>query len=549
MSTRRASTADQAPTADERFMSKAEFVERRALPGNLVAGKAMLYPDRRHREMLYWLQSVTLKPGGLKQLARDIVTQFPDRLGSPTMHAHGIAPGVTFGKEAMERIEEELRLDDRSRQIAKLQFGAWLANGFEDGSPESKALRAPQNSAEYLLARCRMDALNELPDFLRDCCLDPDIDLEELEAGASAPFFADIYGALTHFKTLAEKEDDHAVTTSIGALVNETLDHALRTRGMVVIEGKEGSGKTTAVQAWARRHPAQVRYITLSGITHRTGFFQKVAEAIGLATCQRKSHELQAKIESFFGAAQLMLVIDKAHHAWPKAMRVQSAPEIIDWINTALVNQGVPVALVCTDQFSRLKERVERQTGWTSGQFLHRVKRFKTLPERPEEADLWAVARALLPMIWSESAGAWIHHNGERKPDERAMKAIVGYALTSNFPLPAVRDSVNEARDLAHLAGRDFVTMEDVRCGILEHQAPSDAAMKQAFAPESERRRSAPAKPASRIRVSSAVAAADEPPTVRIRLPQGEHSTQLPPRRDPRVSALGIARQSQHVHA
>ena len=87
MSTRHAS-APGSP-ADERFMSNPEFVERRALAGNLVAQKAMLYPDRRHREMLYWLQSVSLETGGLKRLARQILTRFPERIGSPTMHSFG----------------------------------------------------------------------------------------------------------------------------------------------------------------------------------------------------------------------------------------------------------------------------------------------------------------------------------------------------------------------------------------------------------------------------------------------------------------------------
>ena len=188
--------------------------------------------------------------------------------------------------------------------------------------------------------------------------LNPDRDLEIIEgkdSSAGAPYFTGIYSALEYFKAIAEEPNPFAVTTSIGALVNDTLDFALRTQGMVVIEGKEGSGKSFAAEAWVRRHPGHVRYITLSAITHKTGFFQKVAECIGLAVCQRKSFELQAKIESFFKATRLMLVIDEAHHAWPKAMRVQCAPEIVDWINTSLVNQGVPVGLVLHSSIQRLE--------------------------------------------------------------------------------------------------------------------------------------------------------------------------------------------------
>jgi hypothetical protein len=506
-------------------MSSPEIAELRAIPGNLLAAKAQLYPDRRHRELLFWLQAVSLRPGGIKQLARDIISAFPERLGTPTMHAKGINRAMAYSEAEMKRIEEELDLPTfwRERSAYELKAlirlhgkGVLYDDNITFGDVPLLAgddeLKLDHNTARYLLEVCRRLS-SKFHEFLSELCLNPEIDLEQIEADGfdqDAPYLVGLWDALQTFKQRDEAATPHAVVTSIGSLVNDTLDHALNTRRMVVVEGEAGTGKSHASQEWAAQHPAQARYVSLSGITHRTGFFQKIAAVIGLATCQRKAMELQAKIEEFFAQTKIMIIFDEAHHLWPKALRVASAPELIDWINTALVNQGVPVALVCTDQFARLKERCEKQTGWTSEQLLHRIKRYQKLPPAPTEEDLTAVTRALLPMSWNANESAWIYSSARRNPDANAVQMIVGYALISRLPLAAVRDAIDEARDLARKAQRDFVTGADVQSAIMEHQVPSDTAMKAAFeyVPKNKRKSASatiagPAQKPSRIRVTS----------------------------------------------
>ena len=85
-------------------------------------------------------------------------------------------------------------------------------------------------------------------------------------------------------------------------------------------------------------------------------------------------------------------------------------------MNTALVNHKVPVALICTDQFAKLKARVEKQTGWTSEQFEHRVKRYKKLSSTPTKEDLEAVAAKLLAMKWNSSEQHWTSPDPRRIP-------------------------------------------------------------------------------------------------------------------------------------
>jgi AAA domain len=292
--------------------------------------------------------------------------------------------------------------------------------------------------------------------------------------------------ALREFQMSYEAEiESNFVITSIGKEIVETLDHALAIGKMVVIEGESGIGKTTATEAWCATHRGQVRFVSLSGISHKTGFFQKLATAIGLAASKRKATDMQVKVEEFFRKTGLMLVIDEAHYLWPQHERSHSSPELVDWVNTALVNQRVPVALICTNQFSKLKARVEKRTGWTSEQLEHRVKRYMKLPTVPTKEDLEAVAAKLLAARWDPDRERW-EVNGPA-PHRDFIKMIVGYALTCKMQIPAVSDTIAEARYQARKDGRGSITARDLRSALLNYRIPSDAALQQAFEPPARR--------------------------------------------------------------
>jgi hypothetical protein len=95
-------------------------------------------------------------------------------------------------------------------------------------------------------------------------------------------------------------------------------------------------------------------------------------------------------------------------------------PEPVDWVNTALVNHDVPVALICTDQFAKLKARTEKRTGWTSEQLEHRVKRYKKLSSTPTKEDLKAVAAKLLAL---DEMPDVIHHDERPRREWRLRES------------------------------------------------------------------------------------------------------------------------------
>src|SRR5207253_1609305 len=122
-----------------------------------------------------------------------------------------------------------------------------------------------------------------LSESLVELCINPKI---EFSNGAASEFDR-VIDAVRDFKDKYEaKVQSDFVLTTIGREIFETLEHALAIGKMVVIEGESGIGKTTAIEAWCAVHQGRARFISLSGITHKTGFFRKLAGAIGLAAAK-----------------------------------------------------------------------------------------------------------------------------------------------------------------------------------------------------------------------------------------------------------------------
>jgi hypothetical protein len=442
MPTRRVDESSE-HAAQERFMSSTEYVARRGVLANAVAAKAQLYRSAAHRSLLFFLQGLSMDNGGLRAVARELFDMFPDRI-------------VTCDSNALTQ-------EQRQEEMA-----AWLAaHGDDCVTDDEHALKA-----------------RWFAEFLERLCIDPAIDLEEISANKvspDAPYFRDPVGAILEYRKRQRAELlARTAVTSIGSEVHRWLDRALSARRMIVIEGGSGAGKTHAAELWCRLHLGEARFVTLSGITHRTGLFQKIGSALGLAICQHASSKLQAKVEAHLESTKLMLVIDEAHQLWPAHKRTHSPPELIDWINT-LVNMGVPVALICTDQFAKRKSHVEKQTGWTADQFIHRTWLKETIEERPTKSDLRAVARSLLSYRWSEALEQWVFDAG-CCPDPLYINAVALYAEANLLPLPSIRSIIDETRVLANERGSNnvVVSARDIK-QALESRQRSDVAIRAAF--------------------------------------------------------------------
>ena len=193
-------------------------------------------------------------------------------------------------------------------------------------------------------------------------------------------------------------------------------------------------------------------------------FFRAIAKTLGVSiNLNSKAQELRQRIEETLQGGDLVFVIDEAHYLWPNMIDARTLPARINWILTALVNKGVPVALVTTPQFLRNQKEFETRTRWTSEQLTGRIGHYEPLPTALTPADLHKVAVALLP-----------------DASEQAIEALAVYAQASAKYLAGIRHAVDRAGFIARKDGREKIQFADVKRALKEAVIPSDTAFANA---------------------------------------------------------------------
>jgi DNA transposition AAA+ family ATPase len=473
MSNTRRATAD-APLSPERFLSDPLYAQTRAINATAVAARTAILESPVKRELIWWLQARSISPGH-HATARELIALFPERIGTRTLLKIGTRnPARKLSHQEAQKIQAELRPD------------TWHPS--PDDSPEGDSA----NTVAQMQRACREAAMLQLERFLSELCINPRMQFRvpgeeeihlEIErrdvmdadpdcrahsfTTAETPYFADIIGALFEFKRRAEDQArrDFVVTT-IAEEVFRNIDFAAKARRMILIEGNSGVGKTSAARAYAQMNSGRVRLVELDGSNSKSSVFRSIAKAIGIHAGQgRTTTDLEMRIIDALQKTKVALLIDEAQHLLPAGRRVYSTPEVIDWLNCALVNKGVPVVLLATQAFSHRVRTVEKQVQWNSEQLRRRIRRHIILPPEPTDEDLAKVARKLLP-------------NGTKE----MVQLLVGYAKSSRLNLEAIPATIEEAQLIAEAAGRTEISFGDMDEAIYGVRLPSDQAQTEAFA-------------------------------------------------------------------
>lgn len=279
-------------------------------------------------------------------------------------------------------------------------------------------------------------------------------------------YFHDVVGALFKYREAhATRILKDFVQTSISKQIVSVLDSALARRKWALIRGNPGIGKTESLKAWCDAHRGESRYLSLTGINHRTAFFRELAKALGLPhTAALSASKVQVRVEDYLERSQLLLVIDEAQYLFPQQKRIHSHPELVNWLMTSCFNRGVPVVMSATLEFDRRRQAVEAQTTWSAEQFSRRIKRAITITDPPTLKDLQAVTESWLP----------------RAPAP-LNKYIVGYAMASKRFFDGVEEVIEDAELVARGDGREEIVVADEEEAIAVHRVPSDASLKRAF--------------------------------------------------------------------
>ena len=508
MSSTRHST-DKSQFHQARYASDPEFSEIRGIEGAAVLLKAKTVSVA-ESHLLFFLQSRSLEEGGMDGLVADILELVPEHFGTRTMrHLHPGADGC-FSDEASESIEAEICessvitesssggasnvtwREEEPKPDSPIEFiGTVLPKRVEtvwedmDGNlhtdwldevrpkPANAGRRSPRRTASEFRKACEAKAKEELPRLIAEVCIRPRLEvLPPGFPGASrrrpgteiceVPYLRNLGWTLSVYRQrYVERAKRRFAETSISKALHPELEYALETRRMVLIEGDSGVGKTESAKAWCDQHRHVSRYLTLSGIGNRTTLAKAVAQALGLPKSSGLSAtKILPRIEDFLRRSAVMLVIDEAHYALPQNNRPNRPPELINWLMTACCNHGVPVALIATSEWRRRLVNTEKHTRWNAEQLSRRIVRFKALPPKPTEEDLFAVARSVAP-----------------EATQTALLGLVAYALRCDGSLTRLVDVIADARRLAEAAGRTEILKGDVVAASDFRSASDDALM------------------------------------------------------------------------
>ena len=379
----------------ERFASSAGF--SKGLLGNLVARRCARVSSRAARELLYFIHELSSREPGLRHPS---CTSFP---------------AWPWGNEAAN---DETAFERIARELCEAH-----------GIPAKVAAT--------------------IPDFLTGLCLNPKVPADSAQLAG----FPGILAALDSYRRKFEQATASRVAmTATTKTVWGVLDYAMNQPGLVLAEGPYRTGKSYSAQAWAQMHLGQCRYVQLSSAKDEGSFYRDIARACGVAcSTQMKAAEMRNRIEAVLREQHLLLIVDESDFIWPQAVNVKQVPDRVCWILTSLINNGVPVALIGSANFSRLMSNCETRCKlWGSTQFYGRLRLRQPLPAKLSESDLFAIARACVP-----------------EADDSTHMLLVGHALKSAVPIPAIESCAARARYFASEAGVPF-SFEHVERAMIE---------------------------------------------------------------------------------
>lgn len=513
-STRRAEV--NADLSQERWCSAPEF--NHSLNAIAVAKRAQLVSDEKLRALIWFLQWRSLRPNGLLTVARDLLSQYRDRIGTPAMHRFGCDdPQRVYTAEQVREIRDEFP-----------EFQPFPLRGEADQTEYwADDDRRPAPSRKFPESYTVADVVEEIPageqtltEHLKRMCLDPKMSLDRSACANTAElwWFQDFTEALWDYREHAcQAAAADLANTDISALIIETLGFCLRQRRMVLLEGNPGLGKSITIRAWVEMQGGLARYFEVPSSGDDRSFFAKMADVIGVANGPSyNGQQIKLRVETALQTSGLMLVPDEAQFAWPQYMRPRGTPARMQWIKTAF-DAGTPIALAGF-KFTEWRALYVAKTNWADEQFERRLNRTIALPAAHSEADLRKIAEKLLPLS-----------------DEASFDFMMAMArMNPKKGASAMAELVTTARDISEQEGVAISYDVLERAAAINHPTLLQAAPAEVCAPSrSKRDTTAIAKPLQGSRKAPAqklFESAIEPDRARRSAGRNPATESVPPR-------------------
>lgn len=406
-------------------MRNREWLDNRGIEAWRVVEKCGAVRHEWQKRLLWFLHAVSWQENGLLKLTEALLDMFPDRI-IPKHHYCWSHP-------------------ERSRDYTSEEMRNVALHGEDHGNKQEESIS----------------------EFVQKLCTDPEMVFNRGDnysvRDAKLSYFKEIVSALREVKNHREQAAvKEFYLTAIGKQMWEALDFGRANRKMVLLNGREGRGKSEAAKAYWAKNLDQVRYVSLEPDTNETLIFRAIADGLGLACgFNRTVPELKMRIKDTLKRSDLFLVIDEAHYAFQRCRNMTRPPGVIDWIDTALCNEAIGVGLITTPQFLERMGQAAVQVGWNSRQFERRISRLVTLPEKNTQTDIEGVIKTVFPKI-----------------DRVCAAEIYAYVIMSKRDLSAVGDLVTEVK---HHCNTEKVTSRQIRQIIEEILTPGDLTIARAM--------------------------------------------------------------------
>ena len=466
---------------NERVNASAPEFER-GLLASAVARKCNLVAAPENRDLLWWLQYRSWEEGGLAAVAGELITKYPDRIKTKEMAEQGVKPGMICNAAVVKAIRagfsdhplfssakdfmlrgETAAGDWDIREIDSVYF----RDDAERQETVGKSLKLPASyPAEVFLERCLAAANNRLEKLIRQLCLDPDCKLESVEPW----YFPKLVAALReHQADCGRARMVGFVATELGRQVCDALNYTSRTRGLTLIEGETGRGKSYAAEAWVSQYPGRARIIEVPPGNDDAAFFRGLARGLGLGTFQNKKiADVRESIEQVLLTGQLLIVLDEGQRLWPTGNIRYTSPKRILWL-MSMANKAIPFAIIATNQFLAQMKVAAEYHQWNTAQLGGRITWTVSLPGKLPVADLLAVAKAAFPGV-----------------DEDTLDKLAAYTSVSDFCLRVIKNVRERAYDNARQVGRAQPNTSDVR-RAMKALIPVYSRLVEAMAPADDR--------------------------------------------------------------
>ncbi len=462
-----------------RFEESSDMKSRTPIRPELLAGKLAAIRNYEHPktleqiserprlvEMLWFIQFMSMQPGGLLRFCEDMFTKVPHRFGPPSLRA--AKPGNLSLREKIQICSEfPMRsgapfhprgTEDDLRWIARLiveeHEGGERKTTDEDHANMARAVK--DQTFETFQENCFDAARSVLPEFLYDLCTDKDLDFKNSKHSRwrQALWCVDdaVEAVMEMMDLQAQQVEKRLAMTEVAKLVFDRLDYALAEKVMVRIEGSSRFGKTEALSAWVEMRPGLARLVRVPCDNSMASLFKRIGEALGI-DCSYGSNmsRLKDRVEYVIQHGGLFLVFDEAHFLAPLNFSETTPPHRLNWIRTEIVDRGLPLAVAMTPQsFKGAIDRYVKKTRYDMTQFFGRDFLPCVLPDVLTEQDMIAVARIHFPVM-----------------GENALGYIANEARLSENYLQAVEAIARRARYMAGKRG-GAVRLNDLKTAVAE---------------------------------------------------------------------------------